>query len=63
MARSFSRISRQQVETLYPKGGGYDPEILVYDDLNSRKRDFVGQARAIKEAVAASPTFNRATRL
>ena len=40
----------RNVDTLYPDGGGYNPEIIVYDDLNFR-RDFVGQARAIKKAV------------
>ena len=49
----FLKDLKAQVETLYPKGGGYDPEIIVYDDLNG-KRDFVGQVRAIKEAVATA---------
>ena len=40
----------RQVDTFYPDGGGYTPEIIVYDDLNVR-RDFVSQARAIKRAV------------
>ena len=49
----FLKDIKVQVEALYPKGGSYDPEIIIYDDLNS-KRDFVGQARAIKEAVATA---------
>ncbi len=49
----FLKDLKAQVDTLYPKGGGYDPEIIVYDDLNS-KRDFVGQARAIREAVTSA---------
>ena len=49
----FLKDLKGQVESLYPKGGGYDPEIIVYDDLNSR-RDFAGQACAIEEAVAAA---------
>ena len=39
-----------QVDNLYPSGGGYDPEVIVYDDLNIR-HDFVSQSRAIREAV------------
>ena len=46
----FTKDLIRQVDTLYPDGGGYNPEVIVYDDLNSR-RDFVGQARAIKMAV------------
>ena len=49
----FLKDLKVQVDTLYPKGGGYNPEIIVYDDLNS-KRDFVGQARAIREAVTSA---------
>ena len=49
----FLKDLKVQVEALYPKGGSYDPEIIVYDDLNG-KRNFVGQARAIKEAVATA---------
>ena len=49
----FLKDLKAQIETLYPKGGAYDPEIIVYDDLNG-KRDFAGQARAIKEAVATA---------
>jgi argonaute-like protein implicated in RNA metabolism and viral defense len=46
----FVKDLKTQVEALYPKGGGYNPEIIPYDDLNGR-RDFVGQSRAIKKAV------------
>ena len=49
----FLKDLKEQIESLYPKGGGYEPEIIVYDDLNS-KRDFVGQARAIREAVTST---------
>ena len=44
---------KAQVHALYPSGGGYDPEVIVYDDLNI-ERDFVGQSRAITEAVGNS---------
>ncbi len=46
----FLKDLKKQVDDLYPNGGGYDPEIIVYDDLNI-KRDFIGQSRAIREAV------------
>ena len=46
----FLKDLKTQVDDLYPNGGGYDPEVIVYDDLNIR-RDFVGQSRAIREAV------------
>ena len=49
----FLKDLKGRVDTLYPKGGGYDPEIIVYDDLNN-KRDLVGQARAIKEALTSA---------
>ena len=52
-AHSFFKDLKVRVDTLYPKGGSYDPEIIVYDDLNS-KRDFVGQARAIREAITSA---------
>ena len=45
----FLEDLRRQVEALYPQGGKYDPEIIVYDDRN--RRDFVSQSRAIREAV------------
>ena len=46
----FLKDLKMQVDGLYPNGGGYDPEVIIYDDLNIR-RDFVGQSRAIREAV------------
>ena len=46
----FLKDLKTQVDGLYPNGGGYDPEVIVYDDLNIR-RDFVGQSHAIREAV------------
>jgi hypothetical protein len=41
---------KRHVETLYPDGGGYDIEVIEYDDLTG-KRDFVTQSRAIKVAI------------
>jgi hypothetical protein len=49
----FSADLRRQVEALYPDGGGYDPEVIEYDDLTG-KRDFVHQSRAIKAAIQAA---------
>lgn len=49
----FLKDLKKQVDELYPNGRGYDPEIIVYDDLNIR-RDFIGQSRAIKEAVEST---------
>ena len=46
----FIKDLKEQVDDLYPNGGGYNPEVIVYDDLNIR-RDFVGQSRAIRKAV------------
>ena len=46
----FLKELKEQVDDLYPNGGGYDPEIIAYDDLNF-KRGFVGQSRAIRKAV------------
>lgn len=43
------------VSQLYPQGGPYEPEIIVYDDLNAR-RNFVEQAHAIKAALAHGNT-------
>lgn len=43
---------KRQVEALYPNGG-YDPEVIEYDDLTG-KRDFVTQSRAIKAAIQAA---------
>ena len=47
---SFLRDLKAQVNALFPDGGGYDPEIVEYDDLNGA-RDFVGQSRAIRAAI------------
>ena len=49
----FRKDLKMQVDNLYPSGGGYDPEVIVYDDLNIR-RDFVGQSQAIREAVEST---------
>ena len=49
----FLKDLKVQVDELYPNGGGYDPEVIIYDDLNIR-RDFVGQSRAIREAVESA---------
>ena len=46
----FLKNLKTQVDNFYPKGGGYNPEIIVYDDLKG-PRNFAGQSRAIKEAV------------
>ena len=46
----FLKELKEQVDDFYPNGGGYKPEIIVYDDLNIR-HDFVGQSRAIRKAV------------
>ena len=46
----FIKDLKEQVDDLYPNGGGYNPEVIVYDDLNIR-RDFVGQSRAVRKAV------------
>lgn len=51
---------KRQVESLYPDGGGYSPELIEYDDLTGGRRDFVTQSRAIKaaiEAVGVSPGY------
>ncbi len=61
LPKSIANSSGQQfltelmarVDALYPVGGDYQPELIVYDDL-SQSRDFVGQSRAIKEAIEAS---------
>jgi hypothetical protein len=50
---------KAQMVSLYPNPAGYEPEIIVYDDLTG-SRDFVGQSRAIKSAVeqaGVSPGF------
>lgn len=49
----FLEDLKTRVQDLYPSGGGYDPEVIVYDDLNT-ERDFTGQSRAIREAVGNS---------
>lgn len=49
----FREELKRQVEALYPKGGGYGPELIVYDDLNS-PRNFADQSRAIRRAVEAT---------
>lgn len=41
---------KTQVASLYPNAAGYDPDIIIYDDLTGH-RDFVGQSRAIKAAL------------
>ena len=46
----FLNDLKSQVDDLYSNGGGYNPEVIVYDDLNV-SRDFVGQSRAIRKAV------------
>ncbi|MGV1868155.1 Piwi domain-containing protein [Rhizobium sp. L51/94] len=48
---AFADDLKRTVSQLYPQGGPYEPEIIVYDDLNAR-RNFVEQARAIKAALA-----------
>jgi hypothetical protein len=50
---------KAQMASLYPNPAGYEPEIIVYDDLTG-SRDFVGQSRAIKsvlEQARVSPGF------
>ncbi|MGX5721457.1 hypothetical protein [Shinella zoogloeoides] len=49
----FKTDLQQVVTALYPQGGPYDPDIIEYDDLTA-KRSFVGQARAIRQAMAAA---------
>jgi hypothetical protein len=49
----FSEDLKKQVEALYPKGGTYDPEVIVYDDRNG-DGDFARQSRSIMEAVKAA---------
>ncbi len=46
----FLKDLTREVDKLYPAGGGYDPEIVIYDDPDGR-RGFAGQSRAIKKAV------------
>ncbi|SKA41296.1 Piwi domain-containing protein [Enhydrobacter aerosaccus] len=50
---------KAQMASLYPNPAGYDPEVVVYDDLTG-SRNFVGQSRAIKAALEqarVSPGF------
>lgn len=49
----FLKDLKAHVDDLYPNGEEYDPEVIAYDDLNI-SRDFVGQSRAIKEAVGCT---------
>ncbi len=46
----FREDLMKAVDELYPAGGGYDPEIIVYDDFDDR-RGFGEQSRAIERAV------------
>lgn len=41
---------KMQMASLYPNPAGYEPEVIVYDDLTG-SRDFVAQSRAIKGAL------------
>jgi hypothetical protein len=41
---------KTQMAALYPNAAGYEPGVIVYDDLTG-SRDFVGQSRAIKAAL------------
>ena len=50
---NFLSDLKSEVNALFPDGGGYDPEVIEYDDLNGT-RDFVGQSRAIKAAIEAA---------
>ncbi|MCP1854419.1 MULTISPECIES: argonaute/piwi family protein [unclassified Bradyrhizobium] len=44
---------KTQLKSLYSCGGEYEPEVIVYDDLNG-SRDFAGQSRAIRAAMEAA---------
>ncbi len=46
----FLKDLKIRVDDFYPKGGGYNPEFIVYDDLKV-PRNFAGQSRAIRKAV------------
>ena len=55
----FLKDLKTQVDDFYPQGGGYNPEIIAYDDLNG-PQSFAEQSRAIKNAVevaGVSPGF------
>ncbi|WP_287208520.1 Piwi domain-containing protein [Mesorhizobium sp.] len=47
----FKADLQRAVSGLYPQGGPYDPEIITYDDFGA-KRSFIGQAKAIKQAMS-----------
>lgn len=49
----FVAALKAQVASLYPNGAGYEPELIVYDDLTG-PRNFVAQSRAIKAAMEAA---------
>jgi hypothetical protein len=49
----FIAALKAQVMSLYPNGAGYEPELIVYDDLTG-PRNFVAQSRAIKAAMEAA---------
>lgn len=49
----FIAALKAQVASLYPNGAGYEPELIVYDDLTG-PRNFVAQSRAIKAAMEAA---------
>ena len=46
----FREDLMREVDELYPAGGGYEPEVIVYDDPDGR-RSFGEQSRAIEGAV------------
>tara|TARA_R110000787_G_scaffold69321_3_gene154392 strand:- start:308 stop:2677 length:2370 start_codon:yes stop_codon:yes gene_type:complete len=48
--RKFVAALKNVVEDLYPAGGSYDPEVIVYDDITAR-RNFIDQGKAIKAAL------------
>jgi len=50
LGERFRADLKSQVDSLFPHGGGYMPEVIEYDDLNGA-RDFVGQSRSIKAAL------------
>lgn len=53
----FLRALSKQVDGFFPKGGGYNPKIIVYDDLNGTQ-NFVGQSHAIREAVERANVYS-----
>lgn len=46
----FITALRDAVDALYPAGAQYDPELVIYDDVNAR-RTFIEQGKAIKTAL------------